>query len=153
DAGDARDVLVEGGVLHLPLYLGALDLAPLPVRPAHGARLEGHAAARARLHHRDGQRHLAAARPARLDLRRALRAGAVRPERAPGHPVVLRARPRTPHLRVGGARGGLMAIGVKVLKRPRAQTSYVRATLKGMALGRFSTLTRSEEHTSELQSP
>ena len=27
-----------------------------------------------------------------------------------------------------------MAIGVKVLKRPGAQTSYVRATLKGMAL-------------------
>ena len=27
-----------------------------------------------------------------------------------------------------------MAIGVKVLKRPETQVSYVRATLKGMAL-------------------
>ncbi len=30
--------------------------------------------------------------------------------------------------------GGLMAIGVKVMKRPDKQVSYVRATLKGMAL-------------------
>jgi len=30
--------------------------------------------------------------------------------------------------------GGLMAIGVKVMKRPTQQTSYLRATLKGMAL-------------------
>ena len=30
--------------------------------------------------------------------------------------------------------GGLMAIGVKVMKRPDRQVSYVRATLKGMAL-------------------
>ena len=27
-----------------------------------------------------------------------------------------------------------MAIGVKVMKRPGSETSYVRATLKGMAL-------------------
>ena len=46
-------------------------------------------------------------------------------------------RPAAPGARCAGAarRGdGLMAIGVKVLKRPEREVSYVRATLKGMAL-------------------
>src|ERR1041385_166478 len=53
--------------------------------------------------------------------------------------------------------GGVMAIGVKVLKRPEREVSYVRAAFKGMALT-FKhmlepkvTMQRSEEHTSELQ--
>ena len=46
---------------------------------------------------------------------------------------------RPPAANLQGARrarhgDGLMAIGVKVLKRPEREVSYVRATLKGMAL-------------------
>src|SRR3989449_7966610 len=44
------------------------------------------------------------------------------------------ARPRSDRVRIGSRGGCLMAIGVKVMKRPTQQTSYLRATLKGMAL-------------------
>src|SRR2546422_2385764 len=136
DARHACGVLGQGLVLLVPLHLGALDAAALPVRPADGARLEGHAPARARLSVRDRDRHLVAPRPARLDVRHAARADAVRPQRPARDPAVLRARPRAHRRGLGGAgsRGRLIAIGVKVMRRPGAQVSYVRATLKGMVL-------------------
>src|SRR5207342_2210482 len=39
-----------------------------------------------------------------------------------------------PHAPGCRARRGLMAIGVKVMRRPEREMSYLRATLKGMAL-------------------
>src|SRR5467141_4965862 len=98
--------------------------------------MEDHAALRARLPDRDRDRDLVPARPARLDVRHPVRPRAVRAEPVARGAAVLRARPRPHHRRLGGGRRGtrLMAIGVKVMKRPGAGVSYLRATLKGMAL-------------------
>src|SRR5258708_1554728 len=103
--------------------------------------MEGHAATRAHLPDGDRDRDLVAARPAGLDIRHAVRARVVRAEPAARGTAVLCARPRSYHRRLGGGgrgrgrgRTGLMAIGVKVMKRPGTEVSYLRATLKGMAL-------------------
>src|SRR5437660_1484731 len=134
DRGDAGGVLPEGELLPVPVHLGAVDAATLPLRPADGAGVEGDAAARPRVP--DGHRYGAVdpARRARLDLRHALRARAVRFERPARDPAVLRARSRPHRRRLDGRGAGLMAIGLKVMKRPGTQVSYLRATLKGMAL-------------------
>src|SRR5207245_1187369 len=123
-----------GARLLVPVHLGALDPAAVPLRPAHGPGMESDAAAGARVSHRDRYGDLVPARAARLGLRRALRAGAGGGERGARGTVVLRARPRPPGERVGRAGACLMAVLVKVMKRPVKETSYLRATLKGMAL-------------------
>ena len=48
-----RSAMFFAKIVLLPvrLHLGALDAAAVPLRPADGARLEGHAAAGARVHH------------------------------------------------------------------------------------------------------
>src|SRR5690349_3380537 len=98
--------------------------------------MEGHAAPGAHVRDGDRDRDLVPARPARLDLRLALRPCLVRCEPAARGAVALlaRSRPHRGRVRRRGRGAGLMAIGVKVMKRPGAEASYLRATLKGMAL-------------------
>src|SRR3989442_1021110 len=82
DPGDARDVFGEGDLLPVPVHLGALDLAALPLRSTDGPRMESHAAPRACLPHRDRDRDLVPARPARLAVRHPFRPRLVRAEPA-----------------------------------------------------------------------
>src|SRR5712692_7031924 len=124
----------QGDGVPVPLHLGALDAAPLPLRSTDGAWLAGDAALGARLSHGAGDHDLGPARSVGVGLRPALRVGAVRSERAARGPAVLRARPRARHCRFRGGGARLMAISVKVVRRPGVKVSYLRATLRAMAL-------------------
>src|SRR4029077_523552 len=146
--GDHRArVLLQGHVLDLLRDVDPLDTAALPLRPADGPRLEVHDPREPRLHHAGVRRpvrgrarrrpgHAAPAPGAHRNQRR-VRRGPV-PRRGPGsrhHGVGVPAgAPSRPPTAPTSQREPLMAIGVKVLHRPESQVSYVRATLKGMAL-------------------
>ena len=58
DGVDRRVQFAQDVLLPVPVHLGPLDAAALPLRSAHGAGVEGDAAARARVHHGDRPRHL-----------------------------------------------------------------------------------------------
>jgi hypothetical protein len=56
DAAHVPVVRGEDALLHLPVHVGALDRAAVPLRPDHAPRLEGDAAGRARVRHAHGAR-------------------------------------------------------------------------------------------------
>src|SRR4029077_16706153 len=134
DARHAGGLPEQDGLLPLLLYLGAVDAPSLPLRPAHGPRVEGDATARAPVHQCDRHGRLVPARTSGLGVRFPLCARLVRREPPARDSAVLRARPGPHRLGLGGRGARLMAIGVKVMKRPGARASYVRATLQGMLL-------------------
>src|SRR5207237_6809552 len=121
-------------LLHLHLHLGSLDPAALSLRPADGAGVESVAAARTAVRHRARRRDLVRARANRVGLRTGNGARAVRSQCRAARAARLVARSRPPGFRLHAPGDDLMPIGVKILKRPTQQTSYLRATLKGMAL-------------------
>src|SRR5690606_18660113 len=144
----------------LPVHVGALDRAAVPLRPDHAPRLEGAAARGARIRHDHGggdprARH--AGRAVRPGLRPHPHGREPRADRDLPHAARPRPRDRrhgaleapagaaaagdhrhTPAAggcdwRITGS-GGRMAINVKTVRRPEGKTSYLRATLRGMAL-------------------
>ena len=140
-------LLPQGDVLDLLRHVDPLDAAALPLRPAHGAGLEGADAAGAGLHHGDLRGDLRASSTGAGITDPELRAlalfgvnlvvgvlvfGLLDSGCSSGAPA---GGSTTSQALARARRGdGLMASASRSCKRPERQVSYVRATLKGMAL-------------------
>ncbi len=146
-ARHARRVLGEGGAVPAHLHVGALDAPAVPLRPADGLGWKvllpvalAYVMVVAVL--------VLGPRVRRRPVRHPLRAVAHRGEPGARSPCCCGASTATGssagRRRASGRGGaptrrarrgrGLMAITVKALARPESESSYVRATLKGMAL-------------------